>query len=98
MAQIELGLTDQYDIQFVDSAPKVIHQVGLGNLQTNTTYHYRVGAEDQRGNGPTFSADFTFTTPSTTTTAIVAVAQTHAYGNEGNNIVKISSNEREIPA
>ena len=91
MAQIELGLTDQYDIQFVDSAPKVIHQVGLGNLQTNTTYHYRVGAEDQRGNGPTFSADFTFTTPSTTTTAIVAVAQTHAYGNEGNNIV-VSSN------
>ena len=84
---IQFGLTDQYGIEFVDDEPRVVHQIGIGDLQPNTIYHYRVGSADQRGNGPTFSADFTFITPSTTSTAITTVQQTHSYGNEGRNIV-----------
>lgn len=88
---MQFGLTDEYGTNFEENTPKVVHQVGISNLQPNTTYHYRVGAKDQRGNGPIFSADFYFITPSTTTTAIATVSQTHSFGNEGRNIV-VSSN------
>jgi len=39
------------------------HQVLLSGLEPNTEYHYRVGSVDSSGNGPTYSADQTFTTP-----------------------------------
>ncbi len=88
---MQLGETEQYGLDFVDDQLTVTHRVTINNLQPNTTYHYRVGSTDQRGNGPRFSADFTFITPTTTSTAITTVQQTHSYGNEGRNIV-VSSN------
>ncbi|MFH1008130.1 MAG: fibronectin type III domain-containing protein [Candidatus Latescibacterota bacterium] len=48
------------------------HRLELTNLTANTVYHYHVGSIDRSGNGPTQSADSTFTTdawPDTTAPA-----------------------------
>jgi len=59
---IEYGLTTAYGLTKMDQTPVTNHQLGLANLQPGTTYHYRVGSIDAQGNGPTFSADHSFTT------------------------------------
>jgi hypothetical protein len=80
---LEYGLTENYDNHIEEPEIKTQHQIVLADLQTATTYYYRVGSTDQRGNGPQFSAGFSFTTPSASVTTLATVQQTHSYGNEG---------------
>jgi len=59
---VQYGLTASYgnERSSVDLVSQ--HKMDLTGLTPNTTYHYRVGSTDLLGNGPTWSADRTFTT------------------------------------
>lgn len=48
------------------------HEVLLENLSPGTVYHFRVLSDDRAGNGPTASADATFTTSAATAPVIVS--------------------------
>jgi hypothetical protein len=93
---LEYGLTENYDNHIEEPEIKTQHQIVLADLQTATTYYYRVGSTDQRGNGPQFSAGFSFTTPSASVTTLATVQQTHSYGNEGRNIVRTPNDDLHI--
>jgi glucose/arabinose dehydrogenase len=72
-SQVEYGLTASYgSATQVDPALFTSHAVILSNLETNTTYHYRVKSRDAAGNYA-LSTDFTFTT-TTLATGSVAFA------------------------
>lgn len=88
---VEYGLTSEYGSVIQNVTLKDAHQILIPNLEPNTTYHYRVGSTDQRGNGPFYSTDFSFTTTSATATSITTVQQTHAYGYEGRSQVRTSN-------
>ncbi|NLP10956.1 T9SS type A sorting domain-containing protein, partial [bacterium] len=83
---VEYGLTAQYGRTARDSTLTTDHKIVLNQMATNTTYHYRVGSVDARDNGPTYSADFTFTTATPTGEPIVTLAQSHAYGYLGRSL------------
>ena len=61
-SQVEYGTTPSYG--FLESVPGLFtqHSVTLAGLTPDTTYHFRVASTDGCGNGPTYSADDTFTT------------------------------------
>jgi len=83
---VEYGLTPQYGQVAQDSTLTTDHKIVLNHLAANTTYHYRVGSMDVRDNGPSYSADFTFTTVTPTGESIVTLAQSHAYGYLGRSL------------
>jgi hypothetical protein len=83
---VEYGAST-YSRQVVDSAMTTEHRVALTGLSANTTYHYRVGSADAKKNGPTYSADFTFTTLTQTGKKIVTLQQSHSYGYLGRSLV-----------
>jgi len=85
---VEYGLTDSYGQVFEDTSLTVVHQVLLTNLQSNTVYHYRIGSTDNKGNGPSFSLDFTFATTEISTQTVATVQQTHSFGYQGRNLVR----------
>ncbi len=72
-SQLDYGLTTNYGSQTsLDSTLVTSHSQAISNLQSNTTYHYRVRSKDQGGNLTT-SSDQTFTT--------IVSAITNASGN-----------------
>ena len=74
--QVEYGTTTAYgSTSSLDSSLVTAHSTTLAGLTSNTLYHYRVISRDAAGNQST-SADYTFTTAATDTTAptISAVA------------------------
>jgi|GEM_PF-827454 len=83
---VEYGLTTDYTHRVENNDLTISHQIVLTNLQPNTTYHYRVASYDRMGNGPTYSADFTFHTTSGTSNVIATVQQAHSYGYMGHNL------------
>ena len=87
---VEYGETPAYGNKVESDELVVEHSVLLSNLKPNTTYHYRVGSVDNSGNGPTYSADFTFTTADVQKMVVATVQQAHSYGYEGRNIVRDS--------
>jgi hypothetical protein len=65
--QVEYGATTAYGSSTtLNTAMVTAHSASLSGLSANTLYHYRVKSRDAAGNLAT-SADFTFTTSSTTT-------------------------------
>jgi hypothetical protein len=65
-SQIEYGTTIGYGSSTsLDSSMVVSHLQSLTSLTASTLYHYRVKSKDAAGN-PATSADYTFTTTSTT--------------------------------
>lgn len=87
---VEYGKFVDYASSVVDTEFVSFHQVSLNDLSANTTYHYRIGSVDNKGNGPVYSTDFTFTTSTIESKQVVTVRQTHSYGNEGRNLVRSS--------
>ena len=65
-AVVEYGTTAGYGQLEQDQRFLTHHTIVLQDLQPSTTYHFRVSAFDQFGNGPTFSPDQEFTTQATT--------------------------------
>jgi hypothetical protein len=60
---VEYGLTPAYGVTVPQSTGfSLLHQVMLTGLLADTQYHFRVLSTDPYLNGPTFSADDTFTT------------------------------------
>ena len=70
---LEYGLDNTYGLSEVVSKDGRDHRLSLTNLSTGATYHYRVASTDPLGNGPTFSADQTFTTAATPDTEAPAI-------------------------
>lgn len=60
---VEYGLTQSYSTILTYPKATINHSAYITNLNPNTTYHYSVGSVDISRNGPTYSSDFTFTTP-----------------------------------
>ncbi len=85
---VEYGNTDSYGSVVQDTNLVSIHQIILNNLQTNTTYHYRVGSVDAKGNGPAYSLDFLFATNEIAAKSVITLTQTHSYGYQGRNLVR----------
>jgi len=66
-SQIEYGITNTYGSSTkIDESRVLAHQVSIGGLSANTTYHYRTLSKDSSGNEGK-SSDNTFTTSTTTT-------------------------------
>ncbi len=84
---VEYGTSPSYGKQVVDANYVTQHSVTLTGLMANTEYHYRVGSVDGAGNGPKYSANFTFTTTSLSPGTIATVQQAHSYGYLGRNMV-----------
>lgn len=61
---IQWGLSSDYtdSLMFNDAEPALSNAVRLYDLIRDTTYHYRIGGYDRYGNGPFYSADYTFRT------------------------------------
>jgi len=69
-SQVEYGLTKLYGkMSKRDSNLVASHKVLLGQLQPNTTYHYRARSKDEAGN-LALSGDFVFATPPAPTEAL----------------------------
>jgi Cep192 domain 4/Purple acid Phosphatase, N-terminal domain/Calcineurin-like phosphoesterase len=63
--QVEYGTSTNYGtLTTLNASLVTTHSQTLSNLLANTNYHYRVRSKDS-GNSETISADFTFTTDST---------------------------------
>ncbi len=72
---VDYGPTDSYGSTETDGTDVVSHSVTLTGLDPESTYHCRVSSTDASDNGPTSSADFTFTTePAADTTMPVITA------------------------
>ena len=70
---LEYGPNTSYGLREVVSKDSRDHRLSLTNLSPGATYHYRVASTDPLGNGPSFSADQTFTTAATADTEAPAV-------------------------
>ncbi|MDM7998888.1 MAG: PKD domain-containing protein [Dehalococcoidia bacterium] len=65
-SQVEYGLTASYgSVTRVDTTLVTSHSVTISSLTPYRTYHYRVISSNAAGS-PSYSADFTFTTPDDT--------------------------------
>ncbi|HTY08454.1 MAG TPA: lamin tail domain-containing protein, partial [Candidatus Edwardsbacteria bacterium] len=62
-SKVEYGTTASYGLSLSNASYVTGHSLALSGLAASTTYHYRVASTDASGNGPTYSADKTFTTP-----------------------------------
>ena len=58
---VEYGTTTNYSSSASNVSFVINHSIALTNLNSNTTYHYRVKSKDAKGNIGT-SGDYTFTT------------------------------------
>jgi ribosomal protein S27E len=70
---VDFGATTAYGRTAGHAELLIIHELTLAGLSAGTTYHFRVGGSDATGNGPAFSADYSFTTalaPDTTPPSI----------------------------
>ncbi|MBD3387093.1 T9SS type A sorting domain-containing protein [candidate division KSB1 bacterium] len=85
---VEYGTSENYDNRVEKDSLTVSHRILLSALQPNTTYFYRVGSSDSKGNGPVFSASFRFSTASMNQHIIAGVQQAHSYGYQGRNLLK----------
>jgi PKD repeat protein/pimeloyl-ACP methyl ester carboxylesterase len=63
-SRIRYGLDDAYGEEKVLPEDVVVHTIDLSNLSSATQYHFQVESTDASNNGPTFSEDRAFTTPS----------------------------------
>lgn len=78
-SQVEYGATVNYGTSTtLDSNQVTSHQVSIGSLTANTTYHYRVISKDSTGNeaksdDATFVTDNSSTPPANDTTAPAAI-------------------------
>lgn len=88
---VQFGVTSSYGSVLPDTAMSTSHRVSLTGLKANTLYHYRVGSTDGKNNGPSYSADFTFTTDDESQNAVMTLQQAHAYGYEGRSLVHDTS-------
>ncbi|NIA29959.1 MAG: hypothetical protein GWP06_08630, partial [Actinobacteria bacterium] len=61
---IEYGPSISYGENVPDTLLETVHEFSLTNLNADTTYHFRVGIKDSSGNGPVYSPDNSFKTPS----------------------------------
>ncbi|MFC1848624.1 LamG-like jellyroll fold domain-containing protein [candidate division CSSED10-310 bacterium] len=61
---IEYGPTDTYGDIITNDDYTTDHLILVDSLISSTLYHFKVGSDDPAGNGPTYSLDHTFTTPS----------------------------------
>ena len=59
---VEFGTTTGYGSVRISTEDVKVHSITLTNLSSATTYHFRVSSTDISDNGPTTSADTTFTT------------------------------------
>jgi hypothetical protein len=84
---VQFGSTSSYGSMLQDTTMSTSHRVSLTGLKANTLYHYRVGSTDGKNNGPSYSADFTFTTDQESQSAIMTLQQAHAYGYGGRSLV-----------
>ncbi len=86
--RVEYGTSTDYGANVSSSGYRTDHTITLTALSPSTLYHFRAGATDESGNGPTWSADATFTTaarPDTTPPSLVsltvATGRDHAWVN-----------------
>lgn len=89
---VEYGIDENYGQTITETTLQVTHQVTLSGLAPNTVYHYRVGCVDNFDNGPTYSADFTFTTSSLAANEVSKIQQAHSIGYSARNIARDSNN------
>ena len=68
-SEVEFGNTTSYGGLARDLALAALHELTLIGLEPMTTYHFRVRSTDASGNGPSVSADRTFTTSALPDTA-----------------------------
>jgi len=61
-SRVDYGLTASYGDVVEDLTYKTSHSIELIGLTPGTLYHYQVCSTDEAGNGPSCSADDTFTT------------------------------------
>jgi len=61
-SKVDYGLTTTYDKNVISQDLVTYHDLVVGGLNPNTTYHFHVSSTDSVGNGPVQSADQTFTT------------------------------------
>lgn len=59
---VEYGTDSSYGSTASQAGYATHHSVVLDGLAPGTTHHFRVASSDRTGNGPTYSADATFTT------------------------------------
>ena len=71
-SRVEYGPDSGYGSSSVDGTLTTQHDVDLSGLSPNATYHYRVGSADGSGNGPTWTADATFSTGSASAPTILS--------------------------
>lgn len=69
---VQFGTTVAYGSTASTSGNVTSHSVTLSGLTPATTYHYRAGSTDGSGNGPSWSADSTFTTAAATPPSLTA--------------------------
>ncbi len=60
---VDWGRTGFYNRSARDDLFVLVHSITIDGLSPSTFYHFRVGSKDSSGNGPSYSPDFTFTTP-----------------------------------
>ncbi len=84
---LEYGPDNTYGLRELVSKDSRDHRLSLTNLSVGATYHYRVASTDPLGNGPSFSADQTFTTAATPDTEAPAVPVNLAGARMGTEIV-----------
>jgi hypothetical protein len=61
---IEYGLSESYEKKLRSDSLALYHRVTLPNLTASSQYFFRAGIVDSSFNGPTISAEQSFTTPS----------------------------------
>ena len=61
-SKVDYGKSENYDKAVIDDRLVTFHDLAVGELNSNTTYHFRVSSTDSLGNGPVQSADQTFIT------------------------------------
>ncbi len=71
-SSVEYGPDTGYGSSAATAGYTTEHAVTLEGLSSGTTYHFRVASADRTGNGPTYSADATFTTTAPSPPAFTA--------------------------
>jgi chitodextrinase len=75
---VEFGTTDAYGTNRILTEDVKFHSMVLTNLLPSTEYHFRVSSSDISDNGPTSSADMTFTTTASPDVVPPVITETSA--------------------
>jgi len=88
--RVEYGTTTAYGMSEKIGVRNFQQIAALSGLDPETTYHFRIGATDSSGNGPTYSKDFTFTTEPGGDILVSIPDQTVSVGSSFNIPIQVS--------